>query len=97
MIPTLSGYLEHSPILLRVKMLKSVVGKIVEAFSKASLPFDVKEIVELARSTDWSDPTVIAVSFLVASITLLVSTHITIVLGSPWQTILALHFWRGAR
>lgn len=97
MLPTISSYLKHSSPPLLVKMLRSVIRKIVEAFNKASLLFGVIEIVELVRNTDWSDPTVIAASFIIATFTLLVSPYIVPLLASPWQTILALHFKWGAR
>lgn len=97
MIPNLAGYLEHSPILLRVKMLRPVVEKIIDTFSKASLPFDVKEIVELARATDLSDPIVMTVSFILTTLTISVSPYIIPLLASPRQTTLALHFRWGAR
>ena len=91
------GWLKHTLSLHGVKNLKAIVGKIVEAFNKASLPLDVNEIVGFVRDTDWSDPTVIMVGFIISTFTLLISPYIGPLLSSPRQTFLALHFRWGAR
>lgn len=91
------GYLEHILSLHGAKNLKSIVGKIVEAFNKVSLPLDINEVVGLVGKTDWSDHKVVAFSFIFATFIILVSPYIIPLLASPHQAILALHFWRRAR
>lgn len=89
----LTGLLKRSPHRLRPKMMKPVLGKIVEGINQVRLPFEIIEFTNLLSNTKWNDPETIAISAVAGMIPLLAGPYVVQLASSPRQAISTLHFW----